>query len=79
MLSTCIKLAAVLGVAGAFALSIAPADAKKARKKSGQSVVTTGQMTYPYSARRSFNLDYRSYPSDSSGLVMGRGMNGGPA
>jgi hypothetical protein len=79
MLRTCIKLAAVLGLAGAIALSIAPAEAKQARKKTGQRAVTSGQTAYPSSVRRSFNLDYRNYPSDSNGLVMGRGMNGGPA
>jgi hypothetical protein len=79
MLSTCIKFAAVLGLAGAIAFSIAPAEAKNARKKTGQSAVTTGQTTYPYAVRRSFNLDYRNYPSGGSGLMMGRGQNGGPA
>ncbi len=79
MLSTCIKFAAVLGLAGAIAFLIAPAEAKNARKRTGQSVATTGQATYPYAVRRSFNLDYRNYPSSGGGLMMGRGQNGGPA
>ncbi len=57
MLGTGIKLAAALGFAGVIALAIAPAQAQTARKKTDQSVVTSGPATHPSSMRRGYGSD----------------------
>lgn len=76
MLGTGMKLAAALGFAGAIALSIAPAEAQTARKKSDQSVVTSGPATHPSPMRRSYGLDNRGSNRDA---VFDCETHGGPA
>jgi hypothetical protein len=76
MLGTGIKLAAALGFAGAIALSIAPAEAQAARKKTDQSVVTSGPATAPSSMRRSYGLDNRG---SNRGITFECDTHGGPA
>ena len=75
MLGTGIKLAAALGFAGAIALSIAPAEAQAARKKTDQSVVTSGPATAP-SSIRSYGLDNRG---SNRGITFECDTHGGPA
>jgi hypothetical protein len=65
MLGIGIKLAAALGFAGAIALSIAPAEAQTARKKTDQSVVSSGPATHPSAMRRSYGSDQRGSNYDA--------------